>query len=431
MATNFTPTQAELAFVSQIFAQADSQRFGILTGDVAVKIFGGSKLPPTVLGEIWSIADEDNNGFLTKKGAAIALRLMGHAQKGEKVNKSLLSKPGPLATIEGMQAPLVPQGTGMSIPKSPPPILGMPPLTPQDRARFIGLFQTCGPVDGLLSARDTFMKSKLSVEKLSQIWTLCDTHDRGALDSTDFTIAMYLIQASMANKLPFIPTSLPPGLYEQASSGVVPQATGGSTHLGSPAASAFPSLLAKQTTVQPQFTGQMHNIPPALPSRRPGPTQSAAIPPFQPVAPTPQSNIPWDITPVEKAASDRFFDTLDNLKRDYIEGEVAVPFMLQSKLPEDILAEIWDLADINNDGRLTRDGFAVALHLIQEPIRDLLWDDSASSSTVNTQPQSTLQPQQTGAQAANHFPTSSVTDPFGAPAVNSCRCNFPPGLAMF
>lgn len=92
MATNFTPTQAELAFVSQIFAQADSQRFGILTGDVAVKIFGGSKLPPTVLGEIWSIADEDNNGFLTKKGAAIALRLMGHAQKGEKVNKSLLSK---------------------------------------------------------------------------------------------------------------------------------------------------------------------------------------------------------------------------------------------------------------------------------------------------------------------------------------------------
>lgn len=126
-----------------------------------------------------------------------------------------------------------------------------------------------------------------------------------------------------------------------------------------------------------------------------------------------------------------------------------------------------DLADINNDGRLTRDGFAVALHLIQgklsgkdvpaslppslvppsmrtpvplftapapqlsEPIRDLLWDDSASSSTVNTQPQSTLQPQQTGAQAANHFPTSSVTDPFGAPAVNSRRCNFPPGFAMF
>ena len=44
---------------------------------------------------------------------------------------------------------------------------------------------------------------------------------------------------------------------------------------------------------------------------------------------------------MEKAASDRFFDTLDTLQRGYIEGEVAVPFMLQSKLPEEILAQVW------------------------------------------------------------------------------------------
>ncbi|KAL4074701.1 hypothetical protein V8B97DRAFT_1951878 [Scleroderma yunnanense] len=451
MATNFTPTPTELAFVNQIFNQADTQKLGILTGDVAVKILGGSKLAPTVLGEIWNIADEDNNGFLTKKGLAIALRLIGHAQRGDKVQKSLLGKPGPLAAIEGVQAPLVPQGTGMSIPKSPPPILGLPPLTTQDRTRFIRLFQSCGPVDGLLSgdkARDTFMKSKLSVDKLSQIWSLCDTQDRGSLDSTDFTIAMYLIQASMSNKLSFIPTTLPPGLYEQASGAVVPQATGGSAHLGSPASSPFPSPLSKQMLVQPQFTGQMHNAPPALPSRRPQPVaHTPAIPSFQPVAAPPH----WDITPVEKAASDRFFDTLDTLRRGYIEGEVAVPFMLQSKLPEETLAQVWDLADINSDGRLTRDGFAVAMHLIQgklsgkdipstlpptlvppsmrtpvpsfsappnqlsEPLRDLLWDDSTPSSAMNTQPQ----PQSASAQVTRHIPTSSATDPFGAPTVNS------------
>ena len=169
----------------------------------------------------------------------------------------------------------------------------------------------------------------------TQYRSLCDTQDRGALDSTDFTIAMYLIQASMANKLSFIPNTLPPGLYEQASGSVVPQATGGSTHLGSPVASVIPS---QQAPVQPQFTGPMHNAPPALPSRRPGPAQAPTIPPFPP---PPQSNVPWDITPVEKAASDRFFDTLDTLQRGYIEGEVAVPFMLQSKLPEEILAQVW------------------------------------------------------------------------------------------
>lgn len=61
---------------------------------------------------------------------------------------------GPLATIEGFQSPLVPQGTGMSIPKSPPP--GLPLLTPQDKAKFARLFQGCGPVNGLLSGTSGF-----------------------------------------------------------------------------------------------------------------------------------------------------------------------------------------------------------------------------------------------------------------------------------
>lgn len=92
MSTKFSPTPAELALVSQIFLQADPQKHGILTGDVAVKVFGGANLKPTVLGEIWSIADEDNNGFLPRKGVAIAIRLMGWAQKGEKITPVLVNK---------------------------------------------------------------------------------------------------------------------------------------------------------------------------------------------------------------------------------------------------------------------------------------------------------------------------------------------------
>ena len=92
MSSQFTPTPPELALVNQIFAQADTQKIGILTGDVAVRLFGGAKLAPTVLGEIWGIADEDNNGFLTRKGVAVAVRLMGWAQKGEKISQALLNK---------------------------------------------------------------------------------------------------------------------------------------------------------------------------------------------------------------------------------------------------------------------------------------------------------------------------------------------------
>ncbi|KIJ17083.1 hypothetical protein PAXINDRAFT_73420 [Paxillus involutus ATCC 200175] len=457
MSSNFTPTSAELALVNQIFAQADAKKIGILTGDVAVKIFGGAKLAPTVLGDIWNFADDDNNGFLTKKGVAIAVRLIGWAQKGEKVSQPLLNKPGPLATIQGVQVPLAPQGTGISIPKSPPP--GLPLLTPQDKVKFNKLFQGYGPVNGLLSgdkARDVFVKSKLPVDKLSQIWTLADTQDRGALDSTDFTIAMYLIQGAMSGQLSFIPTSLPPGLYQQAGGGgIIAHASGGSAHPSSPGTSSF-AVAAKQPLVQTNFTGQS-TIPPALPSRRPVPAgHLPGVPPFPAAAP--QATGQWDVTPVGKASADRFFDTLDPHRRGYIEGDVAVPFMLQSKLPEEVLAQVWDLADINNDGCLTRDGFAVAMHLIQdklsgkeipetlplslvppsmrsndhsaphaqpfESIRDLLWDDSPPISTVHTQPHNTLQPQSTGAQPGIFAPPSASRaqaseDPFGSSAIQS------------
>lgn len=90
--SGFTPSPAELALVSQIFIKADPQKIGILTGDAALKVFDGAKLAPIVLGEIWGIADEDNNGWLSKKGVAIAVRLMGWAQKGEKVTQALVNK---------------------------------------------------------------------------------------------------------------------------------------------------------------------------------------------------------------------------------------------------------------------------------------------------------------------------------------------------
>ena len=281
---------------------------------------------------------------------------------------------------------------------------------------------------------------------------LADTQNRGSLDATDFCVAMYLIQATMSEQLPFVPTSLPPGLYDQASGkfdAVVSHATGGSSQL-SPSASRFPTgILQPQYTggLQPQLTGR--GPPPTIPPRpaaNPGVGAFNHASPFG-AAPTPQ----WDITSAEKANSDRFFDGLDSSKRGYIEAEAAVPFMMQSNLPEDALAQIWcvftimlnvqsvlillsrDLSDMNRDGRLTKDGFAVAFHLIQsklagkalpgalppslvppslrgttlpspphqqpaqDTIHDLLWDDSPPTSAAPSQPtQQPLQPQRTG-----------------------------------
>lgn len=91
MSRDFVPSGPETALANAIFAQADHQNLGILTGDVAVRIFTGAKLPQAALHEIWNIADEENNGWLSKKSTALALRLIGHAQRGQRVSKNLIS----------------------------------------------------------------------------------------------------------------------------------------------------------------------------------------------------------------------------------------------------------------------------------------------------------------------------------------------------
>ncbi|KAL5511429.1 hypothetical protein ACEPAH_4645 [Sanghuangporus vaninii] len=497
--SSFSPSTAELALVNNVFAVADPQKLGIITGDKAVEAFSGANLPPSVLGEIWTIADKENNGFLTRKGVAIALRLIGHAQKGEKVNESLLERPGPLAHIEGVSPK--PSILPSSPPKSPPLTALHPPLTPEDKTKFLRLFLGCGPVNGLLSgdkARDVFVKSKLPFETLSQIWTLADTQDRGSLDQTDFTIAMYFIQAIMSGQLKSLPATLPPGLYEQAGgrgpTGVVSHGTGNSMTSLSPSLTGFfspaattPTPLAAQTTgtgprrLQPQITGQEYSrLSMAIPNQpsvhfAPNPVTALGASAFG------TATQAWDVTPEEKTRFDQFFDSLDTTKRGFIEGDVAVPFMLQSKLSEDVLAQVWDLADLNNDGRLTRDGFAVAMHLIQgklagkeipatlpvslvppamraprlggaaqvsttasapapvpEPIRDLLWDDSPPASATSPPPASTfgspspthatpvLQPQLTGRVSQQHIGVASPKPPSIPP-----RANDPFGAAPF
>jgi epidermal growth factor receptor substrate 15 len=88
----FTPTQQELVYTQLLFNATDPQKLGIITGDAAVPVLAGSSLPPEKLGEIWAIADYENNGFLTKKGVSAVVRLIAWAQVGEPVTEALLSK---------------------------------------------------------------------------------------------------------------------------------------------------------------------------------------------------------------------------------------------------------------------------------------------------------------------------------------------------
>ncbi|KAJ2931418.1 hypothetical protein H1R20_g5702, partial [Candolleomyces eurysporus] len=316
----FTPTPAETTLVHQVFQYADPQKLGVVTGEAAVKIFDGSKLSPAVLAEIWGLSDDENNGWLSKKGVAKAVRLIGWAQQGRKLSVELLDKPGPLAKIEGLNS-VAQQNTGMSLPKSPLPLF--PVLTPQDREKYTNIFNRAGPINGLLSgekARDIFLKSRLPNDQLLQVWTLADTQDRGALDSTDFAIAMYFVHGLMSKTISFIPTSLPPGLLQQAGGGVASHLSGNSGSF-SPVHSTFSippqSTGQRSQMIQPNHTGMSSasgppRPAPALPAR-PAAVNSPFRPP--PAAPAPA----WDVTPSDKAKFDAWFDGLDTQKHGYIE----------------------------------------------------------------------------------------------------------------
>ncbi len=168
MATVFSPTHGEVALVNQIFAKHDTQKFGIITGDVIVNIFDGAKLHATTLSQIWGIADADNQGFLTRKGVSVAVRLVGWAQKGASISAELINKrecdesslpnlithlgqAGPLAVIDGLSSSVEPRRAVSPSPKSPGTSRLPPPLTQQDKAKFAQYFSKCNPVNGLLS----------------------------------------------------------------------------------------------------------------------------------------------------------------------------------------------------------------------------------------------------------------------------------------
>lgn len=156
---------------------------------------------------------------------------------------------------------------------------------------------------------------------------------------------MYLIQGSMSGTLATLPSTLPSAMYEQAggrtpTASVISHSTGNSGPV-SPTLSGFQTVaapIAAQYTGQslkPQITGQALNTKPAVPSR----LSTAPITAFGASAfPAAQT---WDVTPEEKTNSDRFFDGLDTQKRGYIEGDIAVQFLLQSKLSGEILAQVW------------------------------------------------------------------------------------------
>jgi epidermal growth factor receptor substrate 15 len=307
------------------------------------------------------------------------LRLIGHAQHGREPSTEMAAQPAPIPQFEGLQpialsspaqstAALQPQGTGGPV--------RIPPLTPEKVGQYAGLFERQSLLPGGLlpgdQAKSIFEKSGLPNEALGRIWQLADTESRGALVQTEFVIAMHLLTSMKSGALRGLPNILPAPLYEAAT-----------RRVGTPRTTPTGPLSA----IPRQMSGSQ-------PMRIGSPLGRA------PIAAQSTGGLAtdWLVTPADKARFDQLFEDLDKSHKGFITGEEAVPFLSQSNLPEDTLAQIWDLADFTSEGRLNRDTFAVAMYLIRqqrtksEPLGASLPPNLIPPSMRNTRPQQTASP---------------------------------------
>ncbi|KAI5301077.1 hypothetical protein KEM56_001992, partial [Ascosphaera pollenicola] len=384
---NLTPEEKRQYY--RLFQIADETNLGVITGEVAVSFFERTGLPSDILGQIWQMADTENRGLLTPTGFGIVMRLIGHAQAGRPLSEELALQPGPLPRFTGLEdavaapppaapsskAAIAPPPAAVAAaapsPGAPGPTARVPPLNQDEMTKFLTLFERSDPQNGLLpgdQAKQIFERSHLPNETLGQIWTLVDTQSRGCLDQAEFIIAMHLLTAARSGGMPAVPAVLPPGLYDAAARFAAGHVAGGvpqqpAVRTGSAAGyrpltavsaaqpvrvqSPISKTFGVTSTLSPQATGT------SVPLR--GNSISSAA-----------GGLEWLITPVLKQQFDAIFGSIDKTNSGFISGDQAVGFFSRANLDENTLAQIWDLADIDSDGQLNRDEFAVAMYLIRQ-----------------------------------------------------------------
>ncbi|KAJ3417124.1 Intersectin 1 (SH3 domain protein) [Chytridiales sp. JEL 0842] len=296
-------------------------------------------------------------------------------------------------------------------PKSLASLVTLDFITPQDLASFESTFNSAGPsANGQLAANETrnvFIKSGLNDQVLAHVWNLCSVCNNSGLSFPEFAVGMYLIRLQMSGSQ--IPQSLPDNVRSQilSSAAAITAAFGPRRESGSrpstmqlnqgsmaPQSMNMTPLLPQQTGMMstapliPQQTGIMSGSPAASPAasraesftdlvgggRRMtdgflgslGSKASATMSPKPERASTSGAN--WAILPAEKAQYDAVFKVWDSTNSGFIAGDRAKNVFQQSGLPDNILAHIWTLADIQKRGKLNSNEFAVAMHLVYKKL---------------------------------------------------------------
>uniref|UniRef100_A0A8C4IVJ8 Epidermal growth factor receptor pathway substrate 15 n=1 Tax=Dicentrarchus labrax TaxID=13489 RepID=A0A8C4IVJ8_DICLA len=183
------------------------------------------------------------------------------------------------------------------------------PWVVKEKLKFDSIFDSLGPVGGILTGdkvKPVLLNSKLPVDILGRVWELSDIDRDGMLDRDEFSVAMYLVYRALEGEP--VPMSLPPPL-----------------------------------------------VPPSK-RKKPSVPPSVLLP------------VQWVVSPADKAKYDELFSKTDGDMDGLVSGPEVRDIFLKTGLPSATLARIWELCDIGDIGKLTREQFALALHLINQKL---------------------------------------------------------------
>ncbi|XP_077134799.1 epidermal growth factor receptor substrate 15 isoform X2 [Ranitomeya variabilis] len=330
MAASLPRTQvpSNNAVYEKFFLQVESINSGkVLAGDAAL-FLKKSGLPDLVLGKIWDLADTESKGYLNKQEFFAALQLVACAQNGMEVSLSSLKKVVPPPRFHDL--------SGSSLVAAPVAVDSPWAVRPEEKAKYDAIFDSLSPMNGFLSGdkvKPVLLNSKLPVEVLGRVWELSDIDHDGLLDRDEFAVAMFLVYSAL-EKEP-VPMVLPPALMPPS----------------------------KRKTSGPPSSLPIIPPLPMPPSKEP----RHSLPPVG-ILPTKAPATQWVVSHAEKAKYDEIFLKIDKDQDGLVSGLEVREVFLKTGLKSALLAHIWSLCDTKDLGKLSKEQFALSLHLINQKL---------------------------------------------------------------
>ncbi|KAM4739240.1 epidermal growth factor receptor substrate 15-like 1 isoform 5-T5 [Anableps anableps] len=343
--TSLTQVVSGNPVYENFYRQVDPENTGRVGPTEAALFLKKSGLPDSTLGKIWDLADPEGQGYLDKQGFYVALRLVACAQSGQEVSVSSINLTVPPPKFKDSCSPSLGNTTPLSCES-------LWAVRPEEKNKFDGIFESLSPVNSLLSGekvRPVLINSKLPLDVLGKVWDLSDIDKDGHLDKDEFAVAMHLVYRALEKEpIPaLLPSALIPPSKRKKSLCSVPGPVPGLPASPPPLKDSLHSTPSHGSMTSLNSTGSL------------SPKHSLK---------SGQHTLNWVVPLSERGRYDDIFLKTDTDLDGFVSGQEVKDIFIQSGLSQNILAHIWSLADTRQIGKLNKEQFALAMHLIHQKV---------------------------------------------------------------